>query len=102
MGATTIRPDIHHPRREFGAGFGHEAGEVVPSTSSVLSYLSESKEYDWDEDGAELSSLTPLRTDMLRGDYRCQYLSRGDLYCTESSFISGSVPLEPILKLGRI
>ncbi|MGD0650289.1 MAG: hypothetical protein ABSA97_03970 [Verrucomicrobiia bacterium] len=40
----------------------------------LLSFLSETEDYDWEEDGGELSSLIPLRADLVRGDYRCLFL----------------------------
>ncbi|HUI06367.1 MAG TPA: hypothetical protein VL486_05125 [Verrucomicrobiae bacterium] len=65
----------------------------------ILSYLSETEDYDWEEDSGELSNLTPLRADLLRGDYRCLYL--GWLLAVKNSEVDDAAlepPVPPGLK----
>jgi FtsZ-interacting cell division protein YlmF len=73
---------------------GHSMSCRIKSEHVILSYLSESEEFDWDEDGSELSSLTPLRADMLRGDYRCLYL--GWLLAVEQNEFDDATPEPPV------
>jgi hypothetical protein len=63
----------------------------------ILSFLSESEDYDWEEDGNKLSTLTPLRTDLLRGDYRSLYL--GWLLAIETGEVEDAA-LEPPVPQG--
>ncbi len=41
---------------------------------AILSLSSEDESGDWEEDNGWMSSLTPLRADLLAGDFRCLYL----------------------------
>jgi hypothetical protein len=41
---------------------------------AILSYLSQDEEGDWESDDGWMSSLAPLRADILAGDFRCLYL----------------------------
>jgi len=41
----------------------------------ILSFDSESEEYEWEEGEGWLSSMISLREDLIRGDFRCLYLA---------------------------
>ncbi len=43
--------------------------------SFILSFDSESEEYEWEEGEGWLSSMISLREDLIRGDFRCLYLA---------------------------
>lgn len=78
---------------------GHSLSCRVKGEHVILSCLSESEDHEWDEDGGELSTLTPLRADLLRGDYRCLYL--GWLLAVEQSEFDDTTvepPVPPGLK----
>lgn len=63
----------------------------------LLSFLSETEDYDWEEDGGELSSLIPLRADLVRGDYRCLFL--GWLLAVQNGEVDNRVS-EPLVPPG--
>jgi len=48
----------------------HQKGE-----NCILSFESESEEYEWEEGEGWLSSMISLREDIIRGDFRCLYLA---------------------------
>ncbi|CAK8715497.1 Knr4/Smi1-like domain-containing protein [Candidatus Electrothrix laxa] len=47
----------------------------------IFDFTSESEDYDWEEGEGYLSSLISLRSDLIRGDYRCLYLAW--LFCAQ-------------------
>ena len=66
----------------------------VKGEHMILSFLSETEGYDGEDDGGELSSLIPLRADLLRGDYRCLYL--GWLLAVQNAEVDDRVPEPPV------
>jgi len=47
----------------------------------VFDFSSETEDYDWEEGEGYLAPLISLRSDLIRGDYRCLYLAW--LYCAQ-------------------
>jgi len=47
----------------------------------IFDFSSETEDYDWEEGESYLSPLISLRSDLIRGDYRCLYLAW--LYCAQ-------------------
>ena len=47
----------------------------------IFDFTSETEDYDWEEGEGYLSPLISLRSDLIRGDYRCLYLAW--LYCAQ-------------------
>ena len=89
---------------------GRSLSYRVKGEYMILSFLSETEGYDGEDDGGELSSLIPLRADLLRGDYRCLYLgwlltvqnAEVDDGATEPPVATGVEELERLLAgLGR-
>jgi hypothetical protein len=52
----------------------HEAHLRLAGNYAVLSLSSQDESGDWEEGEGLMSSLAPLRADLLAGDYRCLYL----------------------------
>jgi len=69
------------------SAWSHEVGDHI-----VFEFISQTDEYDWEEDEAWLSSLISLRTYILQGDYRALYLAW--LFCAQMEEI-GDDELEP-------
>ncbi len=65
----------------------HEKGE-----SLILEFNSETDDYEWEEGEGWLSSLISLRSDIIRGDYRCLYLAW--LFCAQNGEVDDD-ELEP-------
>ena len=59
-----------------GSATVYEKGEYL-----ILEFVSETDDYEWEEGEGWLSSLISLRSDIIRGDYRCLYLAW--LYCVQ-------------------
>ena len=68
--------DVNLAKRYCPCDYAHlrPAGEQI-----ILEFLSEDEEGDWEGDEGWMSSLAPLRTDLMAGDLRCLYL--GWLHC---------------------
>ena len=47
----------------------------------IFDFISETEDYDWEEGEGYLSPLVSLRSDLIRGDYRCLYLAW--LFCAQ-------------------
>ena len=47
----------------------------------IFDFTSETEDYDWEEGEGYLSPLISLRSDLIRGDYRCLYLAW--LFCAQ-------------------
>ncbi len=54
----------------------HEKGDNI-----IFEFISETEDYVWEEGEGYLSSLISLRSDLIRGDYRCLYLAW--LFCAQ-------------------
>jgi len=76
-------------------------GKAVRTRSSgksvILSFESEVESDDWDDGAGWMGSLISLRSDLLRGDFRCLYI--GWLHCLECGEFSGDA-LEPPVPAG--
>ena len=68
--------DVSQAKRYCPCDYAHlrTAGEHI-----ILKFLSEDEEGEWVEDEGWMSSLGPLRADLMAGDLRCLYL--GWLQC---------------------
>jgi hypothetical protein len=68
--------DVSPAKRYCPCDYAHlrTAGEHI-----ILKFLSEDEEGEWVEDEGWMSSLAPLRADLMAGDLRCLYL--GWLHC---------------------
>jgi hypothetical protein len=73
---------------------GESLSSRVKGEHHILSFLSETEDYDWEESGGELSTLIPLRADLLRGDYRCLYL--GWLVSVQNDEVDDRAPEPPV------
>ena len=61
---------------------GENATAYKKGESLIFEFCSETEDGEWEESESRLSSLIPLRSDIIRGDYRCLYL--GWLYCAQT------------------
>jgi hypothetical protein len=67
----------------------------------VLSFDAELEDFEWSEESISLASLVPLRTDLMRGDYRALYL--GWLLALQSREVSDDEPEPPVPpQLGKL
>ena len=62
---------------------GENATAYKKGESLIFEFCSEIEDDEWEESESRLSSLILLRSDIIRGDYRCLYL--GWLYCAQTS-----------------
>jgi len=60
----------------------------------ILSFLSDSEDFEWVEGEGWLASILPVRSDLLKGDYRALYL--GWLLAVQSDKIAGDEPEPPV------
>jgi len=76
-------------------------GKTVSVRSSrkfvIVAFESEVESDDWDNGAGWMGSLMSLRSDLLRGDFRCLYL--GWLLCVQNEEFSGDA-LEPLVPDG--
>ena len=72
--------------------FGENATAYKKGEYLILEFTSETDNYEWEEGEGGLSSLISLRSDIIRGDYRCLYLAW--LYCVQMDEIDEE-ELEP-------
>ena len=61
---------------------GENATAYKKGESLIFEFCSEVENCEWEESESRLSSLILLRSDIIRGDYRCLYL--GWLYCAQT------------------
>jgi hypothetical protein len=71
---------------------GENATAYKKGESLIFEFCSETEYSEWEESESRLSSLILLRSDIIRGDYRCLYL--GWLYCAQTDNF-GEYELEP-------
>nr|WP_320015757.1 hypothetical protein [uncultured Desulfobacter sp.] len=67
----------------------YEKGEYL-----IFDFISETEDYDWEEGEGYLSPLISLRSDLLRGDYRCLYLAW--LFCAQMGEIEDDEEEPPV------
>jgi hypothetical protein len=67
----------------------HEKGDHL-----IFDFTSETEDYDWEEGEGYLSPLIPLRSDLIRGDYRCLYLAW--LFCAQTDEIEDDEEEPPV------
>lgn len=60
----------------------------------IFDFTSETEDYDWEEGEGYLSPLISLRSDLIRGDYRCLYLAW--LFCTQMDEIEDDEEEPPV------
>ena len=60
----------------------------------IFDFTSETEDYDWEEGEGYLSALISLRSDLIRGDYRCLYLAW--LYCAQADEIEEDEKEPPV------
>ena len=60
----------------------------------IFDFISETEDYDWEEGEGYLSVLISLRSDLIRGDYRCLYLAW--LYCAQADEIEEDEKEPPV------
>lgn len=60
----------------------------------IFDFISETEDYEWEEGEGYLSPLIPLRSDLIRGDYRCLYLAW--LYCAQMDEIEEDEEEPPV------
>ena len=60
----------------------------------IFDFTSETEDYDWEEGEGYLSPLISLRSDLIRGDYRCLYLAW--LFCAQMDEIEDDEEEPPV------
>jgi len=60
----------------------------------IFDFTSETEDYDWEEGEGYLLSLISLRSDLIRGDYRCLYLAW--LFCAQMDEIEDDEEEPPV------
>ena len=60
----------------------------------IFDFTSETEDYDWEEGEGYLSPLISLRSDLIRGDYRCLYLAW--LFCAQMDEIEDDEKEPPV------
>jgi len=60
----------------------------------IFDFTSETEDYDWEEGEGYLSPLISLRSDLIRGDYRCLYLAW--LFCAQMDEIEDDEAEPPV------
>ncbi|NDY72236.1 hypothetical protein DO021_00020 [Desulfobacter hydrogenophilus] len=60
----------------------------------IFDFTSETEDYDWEEGEGSLSPLISLRSDLIRGDYRCLYLAW--LFCAQMGEIDDDEEEPPV------
>lgn len=60
----------------------------------IFDFTSETEDYDWEEGEGYLSPLISLRSDLIRGDYRCLYLAW--LFCAQMNEIEDDEKEPPV------
>lgn len=60
----------------------------------IFDFTSETEDYDWEEGEGYLSPLISLRSDLIRGDYRCLYLAW--LFCAQMGEIEDDEEEPPV------
>ena len=60
----------------------------------IFEFTSETEDYEWEEGEGYLSSLISLRSDLIKGDYRCLYLAW--LFCIQMEEIEEDVEEPPV------
>ena len=71
---------------------GENATAYKKGENLIFEFISDTDDYEWEEGEGRLSSLISLRSDIIRGDYRCLYLAW--LYCVQMDEIDEE-ELEP-------
>jgi hypothetical protein len=54
---------------------GENATAYKKGENLIFEFISDTDDYEWEEGEGRLSSLISLRSDIIRGDYRCLYLA---------------------------
>ena len=62
--------------------YGENATVYKKRENLIFEFISETDDYEWEEGENQLSTLILLRSDIIRGDYRCLYLAW--LYCAHN------------------
>jgi hypothetical protein len=62
--------------------YGENATVYKKGENLIFEFISETDDHEWEEGENQLSTLILLRSDLIRGDYRCLYLAW--LYCAHN------------------
>lgn len=74
---------------------GENATAYKKGENLIFEFTSETEDHEWEEGEGWLSSLISLRSDIIRGDYRCLYLAW--LYCAQAGDFEDDELEPPIL-----
>jgi len=55
--------------------YGENATVYKKGENLIFEFISETDDHEWEEGEGRLSTLISLRSDLIRGDYRCLYLA---------------------------